>query len=700
MNCADFLLEIGCEEIPAGVAPAAAQALLEKVQSLLDVSALAHGELQWLATPRRLTVHVKDLALRQADRSEIVTGPPARAAKDPAGNWSKAAEGFAKGQGVELSELFETETPKGPYVAANKTHIGQPTALVLADNMPEILRTLPLPKRMRWGRNPQAFVRPLHWIVALLGADVVPFEFAGVPSGNCSRGHRFYADQPVLVLADLGAYQLALLDAKVMVDPAARKNVILRGIHQLAAEVNGSWVQDDDTLQTVTFLVEWPAPLLGEFDPDYLQIPAPVIQTTLRENQKLFTLTDKNGALLPNFIAVANTLSEQSRATVALGNARVVSARLSDARFFHREDTKEPLETKLAALAGRMYLNGLGTLADKVARIEAISLALAANLGLTNTAQIQRAAHLCKADLSTRMVFEFPELQGLVGGDYARISGEDPAVATAIEQHYRPRFAGDALPAGDVAAIVAIADKIDSIVGCFALGLLPTGTQDPYALRRAALGVLRIVEAQTHWKIGLSALLELAVTPLLPWLPQLDQTAVLAQVLQFFRVRLASLHSADYPTDLVEAVLEVGFDSLVNVAARLRALDNMRQGADFAAIAAAFKRVANIVRKSGQDAPDRDAVRSALFEKPAETQLNDQIDQVQMAVDRATALGLYSELLQNLRDLKPAVDAFFDQVMVMVDDVPVRNNRLALLKKCAYLFQAFADFSKLQADLT
>ena len=696
---APLLLEIGCEEVPAGVVPVAAKALLDALLATLDGAGISHGEGSWLGAPRRLTAHIEGVATGQPDREEIVTGPPMRAARDAAGQWTKAAEGFAKGQGVEVSALAVQETPKGAYVVAHKQLAGRASAVVLAEALPDILRNLPFPKKMRWAREREPFIRPVHWLVALLGETVLDVAFAGVQAGSSSWGHRFYANRPTDVPAELAGYLAALREVRVEADPEVRRQRIRVGISELAADAGGTWIEDEATLEVVTYLTEWPTPLLGEFDPAFLEIPAPVIRTTLRENQKLFTLLGSDGKLLPRFITVANTLTEASRPVVARGNARVVSARLADARFFHREDTKQRLDTRRATLDDRIWLAGLGSIGDKVTRIERLSAAIAQRLCPEQTVAVARAAQLCKCDLSTRMVFEFPELQGLVGADYARIDGEEPAVARAIAEHYQPRFAGDAVPSDSIGASVSLADKIDTIVGCFALGMQPSGTQDPFALRRQALGVLRIL-GEAGQALPLSELVDLAVqavSGVVQTAKPVPAEQLGADVQRFLRGRLSSFYANDFPADLVEAVLDAGYDRLPTVAPSLRALDRLRSGEGFAPLAAAFKRVGNIVRKSGGELPPGTAVQPERFELDAERALYAAVAHVSERVNDDIARGLYDDALAQLVAIKPAVDGFFDGVMVMTDDVAVRHNRLALLRSCADLFARLADFARIQA---
>ncbi len=696
MAFAPLLIEIGCEEIPAGVVPVAAQALSLRLAGLLDAAGIEHGAVRWLGTPRRLVAHIDGVALQQPDRREIVTGPPVRAAKDAAGNWTKAAEGFAKGLGLDTSALTIEQTPKGEYVAAQKTTQGRPSDAVLAEALPDLLRNLPFPKKMRWAREREPFIRPIHWIVALLGDAIIPLQFAGVQSDRETRGHRFYCNHTAVVTCDLDAYVRKLADLKVMVDPDARRDFIRRGVQALCAEAGGTWIEDEATLETVTFLTEWPAPLLGSFDAAFLEIPARVIQTTLRENQKLFTMLGPDGHLLPRFVAVANTLSEASRATVATGNARVVSARLSDARFFVQEDTRVPLEAYLPKLGDRIYLQGLGTTEHRVGRILALAGAIAADLCPAERERVERAALLCKCDLATRMVFEFPELQGFVGADYARRGHEHATVVRAIAEHYQPRFSGDAVPSDAVGACVALADKIEAIAGCFALGLVPTGAQDPYALRRQALGILRILD-ESGYHVELTQLIDGALAGLPHDASVKSGDDLRAQIQAFLRGRLAAMLQASFPTDLVEAVLDAGFEHVATVRPRLRALDDLRQSADFAPLAAAFKRVANIVRKQGGELPAGAEVDETICALPAERALHLAVLGAAQAVGAAVQEGRYAEALQHLAVIKPQVDAFFDAVMVMVDDVALRHNRLALLRSCAGLFAQVADFARIQA---
>jgi len=694
-----FLFELLCEEIPAGVVGPATEVLGDKILEVLTQAEVTDSKVQLFCTPRRLSVFVDDVALAQQDKVEEVAGPPARAAYDAEGKPTKAAAGFAKGQGVEIDALYTLETPKGPYVACKKAVRGRPTATLLAEALPRILGALPFPKRMRWGREREAFIRPVHQLVALLGADIVPFAYAGVESGRITRGHRFLGTLAPISLADasIEGYLAALRKEFVEPDPSARRAEIRALATDAASRTGGMLVEDEGTLATVTQLVEWPHAIVGSFSPLFLEIPGEVIQTTLRANQKLFTVMGPGGKLLPHFVAIPNTCVSGAEHTIASGNARVVAARLSDGRFFYEQDRKGPLETYVEALSGRIFLAGLGTVRDRVARLQKLSVAIARALGYAGTDSVSRAALLCKADLSTMMVGEFPELQGVMGEYYAASSGETSRVGRAIREHYLPRFAGDELPVTEEGQCVALADKLDLIAGCFGLGLEPSGAQDPYALRRAAIGVLRIVAESNQGNglpLGLGRLLDLALDAYATTGKPFKESANLPQRLQtFFRGRLKAFYADRYPADVVEAVLEADFDTLADIAPRIDALSSLRSNDDFEPLARAFKRATNITR--GHADAMADVVESA-FEADAERALWSRILEVQGRVSALLDERRFMEALAVLVTLKPSVDAFFDQVMVMVENDAVRRNRLALLGRIGALFGRIADFGRIQ----
>ncbi len=694
---APLLIELGCEEIPAGVAPKMCTALGDAITALLKEAELAFGALTVMGTPRRIAVHLADVQTRQPDRVEEITGPPANVAFQSCGTATRAGEGFARGQGMTGADLYTVTTGKGDYAALKKEIVGRSAADLLAEALPGILRGLPQPKKMRWLAGVEGFIRPVRWLVALLGEDVLDAEFAGRKAGRTSRGHFFFADGDVDVCADLQGYQAALRDAKVMVDPDERERAIIAGANAAAP---GDLVKDADTLAVVTWLVEWPLPLVADFDPAYLEIPEPVVLTTLKSHQKLFCVRGADGKLLPCFVAVANTLTEGSGQAIGQGNTKVVAARLSDARFFYTEDLKTPLAAYVERLSGRIWLQGLGTVRDKVGRVRKLAVAMAKRLGTGDISAVERAALLCKADLETRMVGEFPGLQGVIGQDYARVGGESEAVQTAIREHYLPRGAGDTLPSTEPAALIAVADRLDSIVGCFSVGLVPTGAQDPYALRRAALGVLHIL-ADRGWDIGLTELLGMARAGY-KGIEAANAGAELDKpLLDFLRGRLRSWHQGTYDTDLVEAVLAAGFDRVATVAPRLQALAAIRGSEAFEPLAVAFKRVGNIVKKATAEAAEHGSeapaeIDEGLFADDAERALHSAVRDVEKSLRGAVEQGRYSDALGYLSSLRPTVDRFFDDVMVMAEDAELRRNRLALMRLCGSNFASVADFTRIR----
>ncbi|MEY3012329.1 MAG: hypothetical protein RIT45_1064, partial [Pseudomonadota bacterium] len=629
----DVLVELGVEEIPAGVAPKMLDALADALVAHLAEAGLPHGAVTTLGTPRRLTVHIAGAVAAQADRELEILGPPARVAFDAEGKPTRAAEGFCKGQGVGVDALYRVATDKGEYAAMRRFEAGRSLRELLGEALPAIIRGLPSPKRMRWGRERDAFIRPLQWIVALVGDRVVECRFADVQSGRDSRGHRFYGEAtgvgPValegevvtLLRADLELYRHLMRAAHVMVDPIERRAAVVEGARAQAVAAGGELVPDEDNADVCTWLVEWPTSLLGSIDPALLRIPDAVTQTTLRENQKLFTVRGHDGRLLPRFIATTNTLHPGSEAIIAAGNARVVTARMADAAFFYDADRRGPLADFLPKLAGRTFLEGMGSTLDKVARVQALTGHLAAALAPATASVAARAAALCKADLVTQMVFEFPELQGVIGEDYALASGESAEVAAALREHYLPRGASDDLPQGDAGALVGLADRLDTIAATFGLGLVPTGSNDPYALRRAALGVLRVLQGR-GWTADLGDMLAMAVAGLPEGAATTTPEVLLSTLQDFFRGRLRSwLVDADavgggHAADTAEAVLEAGFGDVPAVFERAEALSRFRESDEFAALAAGFKRIANLAKKAS--AEDLAAVvDAARFEKDA-----------------------------------------------------------------------------------
>jgi glycyl-tRNA synthetase beta chain len=682
----DLFLEIGCEEIPAGFIPKAMADMEQLMKRELESARLEYGEIVTLGTPRRLVLAVKGVSGRQPDAELTAMGPAKSVAFDAQGNPTRAAQGFARGQGVEVSELTLMMTEKGEYLAAKKSEIGRETSELLTEMLPRLMNAIPFKKSMRWADLDVRFARPIHWIVALFDGIVVPFSFGNIESGSASRGHRFMANASFPV-RDFAHYLEECERHFVIPDPARRKEIIRREIARVAKQAHGNVLPDEGLLEQVSFLVEYPSAVHGTFSPDFLVVPREVLITSMREHQRYFSLVDDQGKLLPGFITINNTLTEDPEVVVK-GNERVLRARLSDARFFFDEDRKVTLSSRVEALKSIVYQAKLGTSYEKMERFRELAKRLAGQLNPAVSDQVYRAATLCKADLVTGMVGEFPEVQGIMGREYAIHDGEELAVANAIAEHYLPTQAGGELPASDIGAFVSLADKMDTICGCFSVGLIPTGSADPYALRRSALGVINIV-LDKGYREPLGAFIG-ASLDLLAAKCNRPREEVQRDVLEFFRGRFVNLMADRFPSDVVEAVVSVSFDDLVEAAAKIAALAEFRNRDDFGPLAVAFKRVGNIV-KEGVDTP----VLAELFEDAAEAALQSSLQQVAAEVEKALGRGDYLAALTEIATLKPAVDLFFEKVMVMAEDERVRGNRLALLTGIARLFGRLADFSRL-----
>jgi glycyl-tRNA synthetase beta chain len=682
----DLFLEIGCEEIPAGFIPKAMADLEQLMRRELESARLEFGAIRTLGTPRRLVLAVQGIAERQPDAELTAMGPAKSVAYHAQGKATRAAEGFARGQGIDVSQLSLVTTEKGEYLCAKKSEIGRPTSELLTELLPRLMGAIPFKKSMRWADLDVRFARPVHWIVALYGGAVLPFSFGNIDSGSVSRGHRFMANTEFAV-RDLEHYLLECERHFVIPDPEKRKEIIRREIARVAQEVSAGVLPDEGLLEQVTYLVEYPSAVRGTFSPDFLVVPREVLITSMREHQRYFSLVDGEGKLLPGFITINNTLAEDPQVVVK-GNERVLRARLSDARFFFDEDRKATLASRVEALKSIVYQAKLGTSYEKMERFRELAKGLAAELNPSVSEQVYRAATLCKADLVTGMVGEFPEVQGIMGREYAIRDGEDLAVANAIAEHYLPTQAGGELPSSDIGAFVSLADKMDTICGCFSVGLIPTGSADPYALRRSALGIINIILDRGYRK-PLEALVSAALD-LLAAKSSRPRPEVQKEVLEFFRGRFVNLMADRFPADAVDAVVSVSFDDLVDAGAKIAALSEFRKREDFGPLAVAFKRVCNIV-KDGVDSQ----ISAQLFEDPAEGALYDALQAVAGKVESSLGRGDYLAALTEIAALKQGVDLFFEKVMVMAEDERVRANRLALLTGIARLFARLADFSRL-----
>ena len=684
---AELFLELGTEEIPAGFIPRALNDMQRLLCRELETARIAFGEIRTFATPRRLTISIQNVARQQLRQELEITGPPARIAYDAEGKPTKAAEGFARTNGVSIDELKTIETAKGEYLYISKVIEGGETAEQLPEILPRVIGKISFKKSMRWKDLDIRFARPLHWIVATYGGEVVPFVFGDLQSGNLSRGHRFMAPDEFTV-SGADDYLVQAEKQHVIPQIEKRRQLIEEQLEALAKQLGGKINPDEELLEEVGFLVETPQALAGSIEERFLQLPPELLITSMREHQRYFTLIDEQGKLLPHFITIANTHAKDPQVVVA-GNERVLRARLADAMFFWQEDQKSKLEARLEPLKKVVYQAKLGSSYEKIERFTELADGLAQQLAPAAVELTRRAATLAKCDLETAMVYEFPELQGVMGREYALLEGEDPRIATAIYEHYLPTQAGGELPGDDIGAFVSLADKIDTICGCFSVGLIPTGTADPYALRRCAIGILAII-LDRDYAVSIPVLVEKSVALLEPK-RQRPAAEIIADVIEFIRLRLVNmLTGQDYPQDVVDAVLSAAFGEPVDAVERVKALAELKGQEDFEPLSVAFKRVGNII-KGGLDQD----VDPALFEDDCEKELFAQLQQVQAKVAELVAQRNYPVALETIAGLRAPVDQFFDGVMVMAEDQAVKNNRLALLTSIAGLFKGVADFSRI-----
>ncbi|MEJ5299791.1 MAG: glycine--tRNA ligase subunit beta [Thermodesulforhabdaceae bacterium] len=693
MEKAPFFLEIGSEEIPAGYIDPALEAMKEQIVKFMDDYRIAHGTPFITGTPRRLVLFIPDVALQQESTSQEIIGPPYQVAFNPDGTPTKAAEGFAKSQNVRVEDLQIKETPKGKYLYVVRMEEGLPTKNLLADKLPDFIAHIPFPKSMRWGSETVTFARPMRWIVALLGDELIPFRYGDIESGRFTYGHRFMKPDPIPVVADYNHYREELRNALVIVDREERRELIRSGVKELASKVGGEVVDDEDLLAEVTHLVEYPYPLMGRFEEKYLELPPEVPITVMKEHQRYFAVIDRDGKLMPCFITVANTVARNPEVVVQ-GNERVIRARLEDARFYYEEDKKVPLSRRVEQLKTVVFHSKLGTSWEKVERFTEIAKTIADALKLASAdkEKLLRAALLCKADLVTGMVGEFPELQGIMGRDYALKQGEDPEVAQAIYEHYLPTKAGGAVPQGIIGAILSIADKLDTIVGCFSVGMIPTGTADPFALRRQTLGIIRII-SEKNLPLSLVALVRVAISLLKRWATEPEQD-VFSGVMNFFKGRLehllTSAPDSPYVLSAVKSALAVRLDVIPDDMRRIEALSEFVRKPDFEVLATAFKRVVNIIKDELET--EKAEVKPDLFQETQEKALWEAFTVAKNQVGSLSREGKYAEALGVLAELKSPIDAFFDSVLVMAKDEAIRQNRLALLRSIKELFEEIGDF--------
>ena len=683
MSALDFLVELGTEELPPKALKNLGDAFLAGVEKGLKAAGLSYTSARMYAAPRRLAVLVEQLATQQPDRTVNLDGPPLQAAFDADGNPTQAALGFAKKCGVELSAIDQS----GPKLKFSQHIAGQSAAGLLPGIVESSLNELPIPKRMRWGARKTEFVRPSQWLVMLFGDQVIDCEILAQKAGRVSRGHRFHANHDVRISAP-AMYAQELRAAYVIADASERRTMIAKRIEQLATEQQGTAIVPPALLEEVSALVEWPVPLVCSFEERFLEVPQEALITTMQDNQKYFCLLDANGKLLPRFITVAN-IESKDPAQIISGNEKVVRPRLTDAEFFFKQDKKQKLESFNGRLANVVFQAQLGTVYDKAQRISALAGFIAEHIG-GDAKRGARAGLLSKCDLASEMVGEFPEMQGIAGYYYALHDGEPQDVALALNEQYMPRGAGAELPSTLTGAAVALADKLDTLVGIFGIGMLPTGSKDPYALRRAALGVLRIL-IEKGLDLDLGKTVDFAVRQ---YGGKVKATGLAPQVLDFIFDRLRARYEDEgVDVSVYQAVRAVNPLSPLDFDQRVQAVQAFRALPEAEALAAANKRVSNLLSKA--DGQIATSIEAHYFDTPAEFTLNAAIQQADNAVQPMAQARQYREALAQLASLRKPVDSFFEAVLVNAEDPKVRANRYALLARLRGLFLGVADISVL-----
>lgn len=690
-----ILFELGTEELPPKNLKPLRDALQDSVKKSLEEQNISFVDIKSYAAPRRLAVQIFDIADKQPDRNEQRKGPAIKAAFDNDGNLTKAGQGFLQGlnaNGLSLTkdDLITISDKKGEYIGYNLTIKGKKVDDLLPQIFQKALDNLPIAKRMRSGADKHEFVRPVQWVVLMRDADVIDAGIQGCQTDRKTRGHRFHAPD-FFAISNANDYEEMLLNSFVMADFDKRQDAIVSQVKKLADEVNSLAIMPDDLLDEVTALVDLPVALRASFESRFLAVPQEALISTMQADQKYFCLTDAQGKLQPYFVFISN-INSKDPSQVILGNEKVVRPRLSDAEFFFLQDQKQPLSAHIEALKTRVFQDKLGTIWEKSERIATLAAYICQNMGADATAAV-RAAHLCKCDLASTLVGEFPELQGVAGTYYARLNGESEAVADAIEEQYLPKFAGDTLPKTDIGTALALADRLDTLVGIFGIGEVPTGSKDPFSLRRASIGVLRIL-IEKNLSIGLNELLQQALVAYGDKL--VDGEKVFAEVLSFIQSRYRAMYEEQgVAVDTIQAVQALKIDMPVDFDRRIYAVQEFRKLPQAQVLAANNKRVANILAKAQIDVADE--VLPELLQQTAEKSLFDAVCVAKTAVEPLRASADYQAILTTLSDLSDPLTCFFDQVMVNVDDVALQNNRLALLKQVRELFLSVADIGLLQS---
>ncbi|MCB1754727.1 MAG: glycine--tRNA ligase subunit beta [Gammaproteobacteria bacterium] len=687
----DLLVELGCEELPAGSVLPLAQSLGDLLAESLQEAAFEPGEVEVFATPRRIAALIRGVRKRQADREIERRGPAVDMAFDESGAPKPAALGFAKSVGVEVADLQRLKTDKGEWLYYKLQQAGETLEAGLPAMLEKVFAAMPMPKRMRWGDLDIEFLRPVHWLLVLHGTQSIKGAAMGLDFDRKTRGHRFHAPD-FIDIPSTGDYEPVLRDkGKVIAGFAERRQLVIDAVSKNAGQFGGRAVMDDALVDEVTALVEWPVAVTGRFEEEYLEVPKEALIQTMQENQRYFPLLAEDDSLLAGFITISNIESSEP-AMVRQGNERVVRPRLADAMFFWRQDQKKPLESHLEGLRNVVFQQQLGTLFEKTERLVFLAGHIADELGF-DVEKCKRAALLSKCDLNTEMVYEFAKMQGIAGRYYSALEGESREVSGALEDQYLPKHAGDKTPHHPVGQVLAIADKLDTLAGIIGIGQMPSGTKDPFALRRAALGLLRII---------IENKLDLDLTALLAWAKQalgekLENPGQVDDALDYILERLrAYYHDQGVAADIVDAVMAERPTRPLDFDKRIKAVGEFIQLPESVALASANKRIRNILKKAGAAAPT--SVNQALLDEPAEKNLHAVLGELSASVEPMFARGDYEPALKALAALREPVDTFFDTVMVMAEDQQVRNNRLALLQQVGGLCLRVADISRLQVD--
>lgn len=681
-----LLLEIGVEELPSRFGQTTLDQIENNLSKLLKEERISFNEIKKYATPRRLTFVIVDLADKASDLEEEVKGPAKKIAVDEEGNFTKPALGFMKSKGLDPENVYFKQVGNTEYLFGTIKQEGKETKEVLKTIIPEAIKNVTFPKAMRWGGKNMRFARPIRWMVTLLNNEVLDIDLEGIKSSNVTKGHRFLGEKEFEVNS-IEDYFEKLEKNYVILDQHKRKEMIVEQAKEVAKSLGGEVELDDDLLEEITFLVEYPTAFYGEFDEEYVKLPKEVVTTPMKEHQRYFPVL-KDGKLLPNFIAVRNGDSNRID-LVKAGNEKVLRARLADALFFYNEDTKKPLESFIGKLNTVVFQAKLGTVYDKTLRIEKLSEVILDELNMSESkVNASRAARLCKADLVTNMVFEFTELQGIMGRDYAKVSGENEEVCEGIFEHYLPRFAGDILPETNTGIALSIADKLDSIAGFFAIGIKPSGSQDPYALRRQALGILSIL-LDKKLSVNLNNLINAALDNYSNL--EFNKEEVASQIVEFFVERVKNLFKdLGIRYDVIDAVLNNNLDDIADIHTRALELNRWLQKDELVEMLTAFNRVSTLAQKASSD-----VVKEELLKEDAEVKLYNSFKEIKANVEKLLLDKKYNEALDAFATLRPLVDNLFDNVMVMAKDESIKENRLGLLKQIYSTMLTICDLSKI-----